>query len=280
MRKLALALLAFFITTTAYALPLGNPWESRLMTDGLFLEGNCPHFCEPCVWNIRVGFYGDYVWDRVMELDESDEHATVRKTQLWTNAGYVALNLWDWLDIFGTFGATQIEINTPSRLFGSQFNTLMTIQTETDFSWSVGVRGMIWECGSLGVGAEAQYFQTRPDINFIRFLGSDNSYHNEVLKYCEWQVGIGAAYRINIASCATAAIPYLGLRWGRARIDMDDLQEPITASIPLTLFDLRSKKDLGYAFGVTLLGCNKISVTAEARFSNEKALYVNGQFRY
>jgi len=54
----------------------------------------------------------------------------------------------------------------------------------------------------------------------------------------------------------------------------------VTNGEALTFFNLRSERNFGYAFGLTLLGCNKTSVTVEARFIDEKALYVNGQFRF
>jgi major outer membrane protein len=282
MYKIAALFIVFVLSATAYALPIGNPWEASLMRDGIFREGHCASYCDPCIswcdaWSFRVGFYGDYVYNYHMEVDRHDHHDNIHDTEIWTNAAYLAFNMFDRFDFFATLGTSEFEIYTPRKAFGgSGDNDFETIKTDTDFSWSIGIRATLWECGCLGIGGEAQYFSACPDINFVKRENSDPDYRDgDGFEYQEWQIGFGAAYRINIASCATALVPYLGIKWGRAWIDMGNIE-----SNGLTIHDLRSDKLFGYAFGITLLGCNKASVTAEARFIDEKALYVNGQFRF
>ena len=282
MKKLVAPLLTLLISSSAYALPIGNPWEASLMYNGVFWEGHCADYRDPCInWcdglSVRLGFYGDYVFNRHMEVSRHEGHASIHDTEIWTNAGYVAFNMWDRFDIFATLGTTQLQIFTPQSAFSTNSNVFIRVETETDFSWSLGMRGTIWECGCFALGGEAQYFQTRPDINFTQLEAKDPLYSDkgEKLKFKEWQIGLGAAYRINITSCVTAVIPYLGVKWGHTWIDMDD--KLIAGG---HLFDLRNERDFGYAFGLTLLGCNKTSITVETRFIDEKALYVNGQFRF
>ncbi len=282
MKKIAALLTGLALSTCAYGLPIGNPWEAGLMRDGVFKEGHCASFCDPCVswldaWSVRIGFYGDYVYNYHMEVDRHNHRDNIHDTEIWTNAAYFALNLFDRFDFFATLGTSKFEIHTPRKAFGGAGdNNFVTIQTDTDFSWSLGIRATLWECGNLGLGAEAQYFSSNPNINYVKREGVAPDYRNEDdLEYQEWQIGFGAAYRINIASCATALIPYLGVKWGRAWIDLENIE-----SGGLTIYDLRSDKNFGYAFGMTLLGCNKASVTVEARYIDEKALYVNGQLRF
>ena len=280
MKKLPATLLTILISGSAFALPIGNPWEASIMCDGIFREGYYADCRDPSInwcdaWSIRVGFYGDYVFNLHMKVD-GNENPTIHDTEIYTNAAYLAFNLWDRIDLFGTLGASHLYITTPRQPFVVVTNNKwFLIETETDFSWSIGLRGTIWECGCFALGGETQYFQTRPDINFVRAEDSDSEYINEILKYSEWQIGIGAAYRINIASCSTALIPYLGVKWNRAWIDMGDFSFIFTRFL-----DLKKDRNFGYSVGVTLLGCNKGSVTVEGRFVNEKAVYVNGQFRF
>jgi len=286
MKKIAAVFMGLVLSASAYALPIGNPWEASIMSDGVFWEGHCADYCDPCVnwcdaWSVRIGFYGDYVYNHHMELDRHGNRASIHETQIWTNAAYLALNLYDRFDVFGTLGTSHFEINTPKKSFGAVNNDYATVETETDFSWSIGLRGTIWECGNFGVGGEAQYFRSCPDINYVKEENNEPRYRrDDPFKYHEWQIGFGAAYRINIASCATALIPYMGVKWGRAWVDMNDIVVVVTNGEALTFFNLRSERNFGYAFGLTLLGCNKTSVTVEARFIDEKALYVNGQFRF
>lgn len=277
MKKLTATLFSLIVSASAFALPIGNPTEASLMRDGVFCDGHCADWCDPCVswcdaWSFRVGFWGDYVFNRNLQVDKSP-HATIHETTLNTNAAYLAFNMYDRVDLFATLGASHLSLATPGSTFGpnSDYDYL---ETETNFSWSIGLRGTLWECGCLGVGAEAQYFRTNPDVNFVRNEDSAPRYVNEDLSYSEWQVGLGAGYRINIAACATAFIPYLGVKWSGVHADLGFGNDG--EFFP----DLENDRCFGYAFGLTLLGCNKSAVTVEARFIDEKAVHVNAQFRY
>jgi len=285
MKKLWILLSSVFVTTSAFALPVGNPWEASLMTDGIFWEGNgcnpCPNLCE--AWSFRVGFYGDYVFNNHMQVNTKGNSSSIHQTELYTNAGYLAFNLWDRVDLFAALGVSSLHIHTISTrppAPEANLHPRTFIDTDSQFSWSVGLRGTLWECGCFGLGGEFQYFQTSPDINSIRIEGQGTSYPSgQTLDYHEWQGGLGIAYRVNIACCSTALIPYLGVKGSYAWSDADDLNYRI-GEVSGTLFDLKSERYFGYAVGMTLLGCNKGSVTVEGRFLNEKAVYVNGQVRF
>lgn len=291
MKKLWISIVTLTASASLYALPVGNPWEASLHTDGILCAGDCPNYWEASsnwcdAWSIRLGFYGDFVFDRHMQIDTRESNAHLHKTSINTEAAYIAFNAWNRIDIFGTLGATNIQFEAPERTFGNPvpFNDYTVLETDTDFSWSIGIRATLWEWGCLGVGAEAQYFSARPHVNFAHNLGRVDalSYqpNNVILKYREWQIGLGVAYRINIICEGTALIPYFAVRVGRATMNLDNLAIIISAGAPNTFFNLESDDNWGYAAGVTLLGCNKISVTAEARFITEKAFYINSQFRF
>jgi len=283
MKKFWSLFLTLLIPTSVLALPVGNPWDASLLRNGVFWEGHCAELCDPNVswcdaWSLRVGFYGDYVFDRHLKLDTNNTPSTMHRTEIYTNAVYLAFNMWDRIDLFSTLGTTNINLSTPIGAFGSN-NDYFLLETDTDFSWSLGLRATIWECGCFGIGGEIQYFSTRPNINFIRDENSSPQYGHsgDIVKYREWQIGLGAAYEYYITSCSTSFVPYFGVKWSRVRMDSGEYH---FEGDDFDIIDLENDWDWGYAVGLTLVGCDKMSVTIEGRFVDERAVHVNTQFRF
>lgn len=278
MKKLIATFLTILSCGAASALPLMNPSDASLLCDGLILEGNC---CDPCdpqsnwcdAFSVRIGFYGDYVFNRHMKV--RDFKAQVEDTELYTNAGLIAANFYDRVDLFATLGATSMFINSNSNVFTPLEGGRAKIEGNSAFSWSLGARGTIWECGCTSLGAEFQYFRTRPHITRFTLADSLSVYptRNTGFKYQEWQVGAGISHRINIF------VPYIGIKWSNARLDMGDATF-LTGGFPTRLRDLKLNKHFGYAVGVSLIDCEKASLAVEGRFGDEKALHVNGQIRF
>ncbi len=197
-------------------------------------------------------------------------HKNMTQSELYTNAGYLALNIWDRFDVFCTLGTTNAYIKGSSAAFNlvgllgvneaenvsgidqsvpnaSIGNAFVELYTDAEFSWSIGARGALWECGCATLGAEFQYAQAKPEISQINvvsnvaqfsiahpkgFVGEDaklplptvstTSTQPNLTKtksisanYSEWQVGLALAYRLNFIS------PYVGIKWSRAKIDFD-----------------------------------------------------------
>nr|AMO26053.1 major outer membrane protein [Chlamydia pecorum] len=290
---------AFFAgDASLHALPVGNPAEPSLLIDGTIWEGMSGDPCDPCAtWcdaiSLRVGFYGDYVFDRVLKTDvpkmfsmgtaptssnnapttsnaKSDRNNPaygkhMHDAEWFTNAGYIALNIWDRFDIFCSLGATSGYFKGNSASFnligligisGTQLqdtmypnasisNGVVELYTDTTFSWSVGARGALWECGCATLGAEFQYAQSKPRVQELNVLsnaaqftvhrpkgyinkelplpltaGTDNAsdVKNATINYHEWQVGAALSYRLNML------IPYIGVQWSRASFDADTIQ--------------------------------------------------------
>lgn len=326
------------------ALPLGNPSEASLLIDGILWEGVATDPCDPCAtWcdaiSVRLGFYGDYVFDRFFKTSLSEVNGkepidnvayrkNMTKSEVFTNAGYLALNIWDRFDVFGTLGATGMHIDGPSSAFNLEGvlsnatasngvypytnieNSCVNLDGKHGFSWSVGVRGSLWECGCATLGGEAQYMGARPNIETVEVLSNTNPWiaqgDNLKAKYSEWQVGLGLSYRVNLLT------PYIGIKWARARVNFDEaiVKQPttdVTTDLPsganspmwgvdvtskdheaiapmkevqLTLNKIKSHRSFGFVVGSTLVDADKVSVTVEARFADERAVHVNGQFRF
>lgn len=271
---------------SAIALPVGNPSDASLLCDGLFWEGNCcMDPCDPCAswcdaFSFRFGFYGDYVFNRHMEVRNGDDGdgRRIERFALNTNAGYLALNLWNRFDVFATLGASDYSLNTNADSFvGVIVGPRAEVTTTTTFSWSVGGRATLWECGCTALGIEGQYFQFTPDIERVTIASAASVYPNNFsTKYREWQVGLGVSHRINML------VPYIAVKYARARLSNNNDRTLTLDGITLVdgLGTWRAQKHWGYAVGVSLVDCEKMSVTAEGRFADEKAFHVNAQIRF
>ncbi len=290
LKRTCLAALTALLLSVAEvsALPVGNPLDATWLCDGLFWEGNCCDPCDPSLrwcdaWSIRFGFYGDYVFNRYMEVNQRHQDSDIRDTKIYTNAAYAAFNLYNRFEIFGTLGKSQIHIETPGSAFflsDTRTNLLTTIDSEWYLSWSVGARATLWECGCFGVGAEAQYFRTSPHLKYFDLQIIEPFYlDNARVGYREYQAGLGATYTIPIAGCATFVVPYVAVKWAHATLNMGDFRLSILTA-NFELYDLESKHSTGAAIGITLVGCQRWSFTAEARFGDELALHINSQVRF
>lgn len=276
MKKLLVTVLTFLTCGAVYALPVGNPADASLLCDGLILEGHCGDPCDPYLtwcdaFSVRFGFYGDYVFNRHLEIDSHESDAIIEHTHLTTNAGFIAANFWDRFDLFTTLGITNFSIDTNVSAFSPTSGPRLEIESSSRFSWSLGVRGTIWECGCTSLGAEGQYFFTHSDIRRVTLSSLVSVYPDNVdSKYREWQIGLGLAHRINVF------VPYVAVKWSRAKVSFDN-----ALVIPdVSLTNLQSEKDWGFAVGVSLVDCEKTSLTVEGRWCDERALYVNGQIRF
>jgi major outer membrane protein len=283
MKKLFTMIVTLSTCGAAYALPVGNPSDASLLCDGLIWEGHCGDPCDPCLtwfdaFSYRFGFYGDYVFNRHLQIDTNESDADIEHTRISTNAAFLAANFWDRFDLFAALGATHFSFDTNLSSFGSVAGPRIEIESDTHFSWGLGARGTIWECGCTSVGAEAQYFFSRPNISRVTVASLDSIYPTHVdMKYREWQVALGVSHRINVF------VPYIAATWNRAKAYFDNATFLLFEESDLgvvTLFDMENKRSWGFAVGVSLADCEKTSLTIEGRFSNEKALYVNGQIRF
>ena len=118
MKKLFATLLTVMACSAAHALPVGNPSDASLLCDGLLWEGHCGDPCDPCLswsdaFSIRVGFYGDYVFNRHLKGDHRIRKQ-IDHTKLITNAALITANFWDRFDVFTTLGATKLFMEQAS----------------------------------------------------------------------------------------------------------------------------------------------------------------------
>lgn len=266
--------ISIFLTNGIYALPVSNPSEASLF--------QCSKVCdEPCVADFLrfgMGFYGDYVFNRHMETVHGKEIDT---TKLFTNAGYLVVNFCKRVEVFSTLGVSRLCLNTSLVAFNSvDPHPLFEIESGTAFSYSVGARATLFRYRCFSLGTEGQYFVTHPNIKRMYIAAGAVSYPDDVLhtRYREWQVGTGISYRYN-----DFFVPYGAVKYSHSYWKLDNGNRFIIESNTNTfLFNLKNPKHWGYAVGLTFSPplCEQLSVTAEARFGDEKALYINGQMRF
>jgi len=279
MKKYLAAFVTLFYCGAAFALPIGNPYDPEMFTEP-------SHFCFCHYnqwWNARVGFYGDYVFERHTRLRRNGSHLDLSHTRLNTNAGFLAINLWHRLDLYATFGASHLFIRSNTE---AAFGNNIFLETNSGFSWSIGGHFSIYRWRNWLLGGEAQYFSACPRINYVRnegiigFLPAINYFNKKVL-YQEWQVGGALAYFIGKKCCDLTPIPYIGLKWSGLTANLGGVNNPGFLGTGIFIFDrLENQRNLGFAVGVTLVGRCRMSINIEGRFADERAFSINSQFRF
>ncbi|MCP5470151.1 MAG: hypothetical protein H7A36_06575 [Chlamydiales bacterium] len=295
MKKFVLTALAVLTGGALQALPVMNIADASLYTNNWWWGDSCCDPCDPCgSWcdwmDLRLGFYGDYVFNRHLETRVSgSEGGDIQDTTIMTNAGLIVLNLCDWIDVFGTVGVSNFRIRTENSVWGVGGGNGTAVMSELDFSpamsYSGGLRATFWQCDCFYVGAEAQYFYSNPELNwYLPYDSGVLTYFNTDRKkgYQEWQVAVGAAYKF--VNCADFEfVPYFAVQVAGGQWDLSNfsfVDANGTPSETVTLRKLQPKKTVGWTLGMSAILCDLIGVTVEGRWANEKALHVNGQLSF
>ncbi|MCB1181368.1 MAG: hypothetical protein KDK55_05040 [Chlamydiia bacterium] len=287
MKKMVFCLLTLLTCGVAHALPFRNPAEASLLCDGLFLDGSCCYdWCDSDLswcdaFSVRFGYDGNFVFNRHLEVDASYSGADIDNTEICTNAGYVVANLYDRFDLYATFGATNFRIESNASAFGGPTGARLVLESETDFSYSIGFRATIFEWGCTSYGIETEYFYTRPNLKCVSLEKDFSAYpaSNIHMKYREWQIGIGVAHRIN------NIVPYFGAKYSRGQMILDGANVLLSSGggtliQNILIRDLETKWNGGYVLGISFIDCEKMALSVEGRWPDEKSLSVNGHIRF
>jgi major outer membrane protein len=290
MKKLFVTALIFLSCGSAYALPVGNLADPSLLTWGILSPAYNCRGCNPCCfwfdyWALKVGYYGDFVFNRNLKIQGEglDQGENIQRTTLFTNAGYLALNLCNKVDIFGTLGASKITITTNETSWFLAGAAEGRLQWDNTFSWSAGAKGTIFQKSGFFLGVEGQYFQSCPELNdYVSYeSGLFNYFQKARMTYKEWQVGTGISYALTCFCPNLKVVPYAAAKWAWVRFDTHSFNFVRTGTpFVLTIFNLKAAKHWGAAVGTSIAICDIVDFTVEGRWGDETALYVNGKFRF
>jgi hypothetical protein len=242
---------------------------------------------------LRVGYEGDFVWNRNLQLHKRELGKVLRETQLYTNAGTLYCSFCDLLEIFYSLGTASIAIYTPDiswAILTTVYPKLArnsTLLSDTHLFWSAGGRLILVEESCFILGIEGQYLRSKPywstyianQSYYDDYLIGSISYFNDTApaQYSEWQIGCGLAYTIHTLSPRFAVIPYIGCKYARAFIASNNFVFSNAHAHEFIISDLSSHKSVGYMVGATMTICDQISLSIEGRFGDERACYINGQ---
>lgn len=274
MKKIIYSSFCILTFIKIYALPLGNPSEASLFYHEVYCENPSCACTLYDVLSLGIGFYGDYVFERHLETTTGHD---IDHTRLSTNAAYLVASYLEEWDIFATLGVTHLDFATSLGPFNpGDPHPLFTFESGPEFSWSLGSRATLFEWGCTSLGIEGQYFTTNASWQKLTIASGAALYADDKhARYSEWQVGLGVSHRMNIF------VPYIGAKYAHAFWNFGDRFTRIEDGAA-TLHSLQNQKNWGFVVGVTLspFDCERIALTAEGRFGDERALYVNGQIRF
>lgn len=284
MRILFFVLVYFFYSCALFSLPVLNPANPDLLRQNTFL---C--YEDSDIWSVKLGYRGDFVFDRKMQYFSFFAPAHITKFSISTNAAMATLNLWKRADIFFYAGAIQPSINEkvlfpPNIPFVGGNTERVTKRFATRGVFGVGAKAILWKCnwgnpGTTYISIDGQYEKSEP-MNVRLYALNDmplTFFGRFSMQYREAQIALGLAHRFH------NIIPYTAVKWSKVKTKDLDFYNVFIGFLP-TLMRHRwletNRRSFGYVVGVTLVDVSCMNITAEARFVDERALSVTADLRF
>jgi len=247
-----LVILFVSICSVATAAPVGNPTKP-------ILEGReIP---------LNVGAELDFVGDR--DLDVSGEDVCVEDLG-WYGAK-ISYILEDKVEPYVLLGVAQAEFSE------SYSGTDLVYETETDLALGLGVTVFLHEFDNgVRLGADGKFRRVEPDLDKVMLGGIEYSpgvpgFSDFAAEYSEWQIALGISKEIG------DFVPYGGIKY-------TDVETSLKATISGTTYqidDANSDNVFGIFIGCDfLIPTEDLSISVEARFIDELAFSVAGNYRF
>jgi hypothetical protein len=264
MRRTRFLFSLLLLPLKALALYNGNPSFPMMPETGLFISKD--------QWfGLKVGYEFDWVYDRRLRMEgQRLEHCSkkVQTYESFSNFGVITLNFNDRVEIFGTLGAMSNEIS--QRPFSE---TKISYHTDAQFTWGVGGRAILAYWGDLQVSVNAAYVKSDPSLSSLKVNGNRYSTRPTEIDFSQWQIGIGASYRINWF------IPYIGVDHSDFRMRIEHL-DVIKFLIPSKHVTFKDSYPIGVFLGFGLSPHRAFNFNIEARFINENAVSLSADFKF
>jgi hypothetical protein len=241
---------------------VGNPAQPGLLKKSIVRKN--PSWC-----SFRVGYLDDWVYkQRYLEkYPEPGIAPNQTNMKLSTYAALLTVNFKNQIDFYGIVGSSRMQLDRE-------------FFTKRALGWGVGGKLILYKHQNFFIGTDVKYFQTDQKPRYIVFEGDPYNIVSDFrLHYEELQASLGISYRAWIFA------PYINATYIDNEIDpkptiflvrMPD--ENVITDIPTGT--ITGAKKWGMALGLTLVDCQKASLSFEWRAFNQNAIDVNGEIRF
>ncbi len=253
-------LFLLLFSPSLFALYMGNPAAPAIIEEGFF-------FCKENWLAVKAGYQRDWVFDRDMKA-VSKISGRMDDFEYLADQGVLTFNIIDRIELYGSAGAaTFCASNRPTSGVRNEY------QTHDQFIWGIGLRGNFYDWKGLSFGIDGSYTRAQPTIRWLTANGAPvNPRGGSKLVFQEWQIGLGAAYQIDIF------IPYLGVKYSNAYGRFKNLPSGFLPNG--THFKTKNRRKFGMVLGATLSNGNRFAATVEARLIDEQAITLAAEIKF
>jgi hypothetical protein len=263
MRLLGFPFFFSVLSLKALALYNGNPSFPMMPEEGLFIA-------KEDWFGIKMGYQFDDVYDRRLHMAQchAEQRKKIREYQSLSNLGVLTFNFNDRAEIFGTLGTLSFELSQrPFR------DSKVSYHTGSHFAWGVGGRAILAYWGDLQVALNAAYLQSNLPLSSVEVNDKSYAKRHAKAEFREWQIGAGVSYRFSWF------IPYLGVDFSDFRTKIEDLNS-LKFLFHRNHVVFKEAHPFGGFLGFGLSAERGFDINFEARFLNENAVSVSGDFKF
>jgi len=249
------------MTYCLFSAPVGNPLNPEIINQGFFIS--------PASYiNFRIGYEGDFVYDARMDKKPVGKIDNFKKD---SNSALITINWKNRIDTFATLGSCRIRSDW--RFNASNATSRLELESNYKFYWSAGGKIILLQWGNAAAAIGGRYSHTKPPISFITIDGSPVNFDKYNLKYHDWQIDFGLAYKIDVF------IPYVGTKYLNAKSKLCNTDIVINDNNQQSI-KMKNKDHFGLYTGCTLSNIKYFMLSVEARFIDEEAIAVIGEIKF
>lgn len=275
-------LIAFFLFQIGVALPVGNPASPALYQPDLVCNDPCNLFTWRENFSLRIGWYGDYVYNRNLYVQDGvPVGKNIKDYTSSITAGTFTINIANYIQIVSILGTNTSRMFLNGGAFSNSL-TMLDMIFDTAFTWGVAAQGILWNKDHLFLGVGMQYQEHRPRLKKVMRHDTADIMHfvsNNPSTYTDWQVSLSVAYTIENMFCVLS--PYIGVKASGGNFHFGNFEFTFQGTQNVYILKtLEPRKLWGYATGVEIVVDKRVGVGVEARFADEKALSIDGTIRF
>ncbi|OGN59448.1 MAG: hypothetical protein A3F40_04915 [Chlamydiae bacterium RIFCSPHIGHO2_12_FULL_27_8] len=255
-------LILFLINISIFAAPVGNPLTPEIIQTGFYIPPSG-------FVNVRLGYEGNFISNA--NLQKSFNGNEIDNFKLDSNSGSFILNFKKRLDLFGIFGVSRIR----SEYRFSYQDVISRIEYESDYRifYEAGGRVILIQWGNTALDIGGRYSKTKPGLSFIILDGVPQIKDNSFIKFSSYQINLGLSYAIDIF------IPYIGTKYSQSKAELQGLNFVISDE-GTGYLNMKNKNDFGLYLGCSLSNKRYFLLNLEARFIDEEAISISGEFKF